>query len=69
MYSQTTISIVLVHKTCRRDFTNPIRVHLNVDNDFEHPPKKLQSSISPFNWKKDCMLCGESAEIDPCHPD
>ena len=66
---KTPISTVLVHKTCRRDFTNPKRAHLNVDNDFEHPLKKLRSIISPFNWKEDCMLCGESAEIDPRHPD
>ena len=63
---------VFVHKECRRDFTNPRR-HSSFNNpatEEELPPaKKLRSSMPPFDWKVNCMLCGSVAKNDPRHPE
>ena len=63
---------VYVHKECRRDFTNPRRSSScsNYATESELPPaKKLRSSVSPFDWKRNCVLCGNFAKFDPRHPE
>lgn len=62
---------VLVHKNCRRDFTNKRRsVRLSSTDGNEVPqPKRLRSSISSFNWKENCIFCGEFAKFDSRHPE
>ena len=63
---------VLVHAKCRRDFTDAKRSfsHCASDNPTSEPiVKKLWSNSLPFNWKEDCMLCGESAAYDSRHPE
>ena len=59
--SKTPIGKVLVHKNCRRDYTNPRRATSFRAIEEDEPPqaKKLRSSMSSFNWKENCMLCGE----------
>ena len=65
--STTTIGKVLVHKKCRRDFTDPKRL---LCRKLEEPcAKKLRSSLLPFTWKDDCMFCGKSAAVDTRHPE
>jgi hypothetical protein len=66
--SKTPISSVLVHQTCRRDFTDMKRTRKN-SVDYESPStKRLRSTMPSFKWKEDCMLCGKSAAIDVRHP-
>ena len=58
-----------MHTKCRRNLTDQKRVNSNVDAVEVPPSKRLRSSISPFNWKEDCMLCGKSAVVNTRHPD
>ena len=72
LISTTPMRTILVHKICRRDFTDVKRIHENVEleEDVKVPcTKRLRSSLLPFYWEKDCMLCGKSAETDPRHPE
>ena len=63
------IRTVLVHKKCRRDFTDQKRrAETNVEETEVPKAKRLCSSFSPFNWNAHCMLCGKSATIDTRHP-
>ena len=63
------IRTVLVHKKCRRDFTDQKRkAETNVEETEVPNAKRLRSSFSPFNWNAHCMLCGKSATIDTRHP-
>ena len=32
-------------------------------------PKKLRSSVLPYDWKKSRMLCGNLAQFDAHHPE
>ena len=55
---------VLVHAKCRRNFTDAKRTfsHCASNNTTSEPvSKKLRSDSLPFNWKKDCLLCGKTA--------
>jgi len=68
--SETPIGKVLVHKACCRDFTNRRRAScLTLEEDQLPQAKRLRSSTVSFNWKENCMLCGEKAEIDHRHPE
>ena len=59
-----------MHKTCRRDFTDVKRLHLTEEEDAKFQcVKTLRSSLLPFDWKKDCMLCGKAAGMDARHPE
>ena len=62
--SKKPIGQVLVHKNCRRDYTNPKRATSLRDEPPQ--PKRLRSSVS---WKENCMLCREKAKIDAQHPE
>ena len=62
------IRIVLVHKKCRRDFTDPkIGVGRNAEETEVPCAKRLRSGSFQFNWKEHCMLCGKPATIDTRH--
>ena len=69
--NKTPIDKILVHKNCRRDFTNHKRIiHCNDTKDDQFPQaKRLRSSDLSFIWKDNCMLCGEFAEFDSRHPE
>ena len=69
--SKAPIGNFLVHKNCRRDFTNQTRImRCNELEDDQLPQaKRLRSSEVPFNWKDSCMLCGEFAYFDSRHPE
>ena len=55
---------VLVHKECRRNFTDLKRGSNSRVTDAEVPcAKRLRSNQLPFNWKTDCMLCGQFARL------
>ena len=70
LMNTTPTKAILVHKTCRRDFTDAKRMHLNEEEDVTvQCAKRLRSRLVPFDWKKDCMLCGKSAEADARHPE
>ena len=58
LMSTTPTRAILVYKTCRRDFTDAKRIHLNEVEGVK--VQWLRSSLLPFDWKKDCMLCGKS---------
>ena len=63
---------VLVHAKCRRNFTDAKRTfsHCASNNTTSEPvSKKLRSDSLPFNWKKDCLLCGMTATFDHRHPE
>ena len=64
--SKTPIGKVLVHKNCHRDYTNQRRAtsFRTIEEDKLRQAKRLRSSMSSFNWKENCMLCGEKAKID-----
>ena len=52
----------LVHKECRRNFTDIKRGFNSRVTDIEAPCAKiLRSNQLLFNWKEDCMLCGQFA--------
>ena len=57
---------VLVHKSCRRDFT---RTYSSVEHENAPSAKKLRSGLLPFNWKKECVLCGSNTNFDTRHPE
>lgn len=62
---------VLVHKDCRRNFTDMKRkVTYRADeaSSFDTPNKRLRSSMEPFLWKEHCFLCGQAAKKDEKHP-
>ncbi len=62
--------MVLVHKECRRNFTDLKRGFNSVVTDVEVPcAKRLRSNQLLFNWKQDCMLCGQSAKLDSRYPE
>ena len=68
--NKTPQKTVLVHKKCRRNFTDLKRGFNNRVTDAEAPcAKRLRSNQQPFNWKEDCMLCGHSAIIDSRYPE
>ena len=66
--SQTPIGKVLVHKSCGRDYTNQRRVTCCSSVEEDQLPQAKSSLIS-FNWKENCMLCGEKAKVDARHPE
>ena len=69
LISKAPTRAILVHKTCWRDFTDAKRIHVDKEEEMEvQCIKRLRSSLLPFDWKKDCMLCGKSAETDKRHP-
>ena len=51
---------VLVHKKCRRDFTD-IKRSLQYSEVTTSKPKKIRSSMKPFSWKTCCFLCSKEA--------
>ena len=51
---------VLVHKKCRRDFTD-IKRSLQYSDVTASKPKKIRSSMKPFSWKTCCFLCSKEA--------
>ena len=70
LMSTTHTRAILVYKTCRRDFNDAKMIHLNeVEGVKVQCAIRLRSSLLPFDWKKDCMLCGKSAETDARHPE
>ena len=66
--SKKPIGQVLVHKNCCRDYTNPKRA-TSLREDEPPQAKRLRSSMSSFDWKENCMLCGKKAKIDARHPE
>ena len=61
---------VLVHKECRRNFTDIKRGFNSRVTDIEAPcAKRLRSNQLPFNWKEDCMICGQFAILDSRYPE
>jgi hypothetical protein len=58
-------SVVFVHASCRKAFTNPSRKSEQFDtpssqeNLCEQPKKKLRSMSSAFNWHVDCLFCSK----------
>ena len=66
------IAAVLVHKNCRRDFTDikrSLRITETTQDDRTPTSTKwLRSSIEPFNWKGHCFLCGKDTVQDKKNP-
>ena len=64
---------VYVHKRCRADYTRDpegdMRRATNKSKNTESGAKRLQSSLSSFDWIGDCFLCGKPAIIDAKRPD
>ena len=62
---------VFVHESCRRDFTNYLRLpdsgNTNLTN--ETFASKTRSSPNQLNWKEHCLYCGNEAHEDSRHPD
>ena len=69
--NKTPIGKILVHKNCCRDFATQRRtIHCNELEDDQLPQvKRLRSSELSFNWKDNCLLCGEFAKFDSRHPE
>ena len=67
--NKTPIRKILVHQNCGRDFTNQkMIVHCNeFKGELLPEAKRLRSSDLSFNWKDNCILCGEFAEFDSRH--
>ena len=62
---------ILVHKSCRRDFTDKKRSFRTneVTASDEPRPKLLRSSIGSYDFKSQCFLCGRSSTKDTKHPE
>ena len=63
----------LVHKNCKRDFTNPLRkssfsMQITKTNEGLHLALRSEDS-NEINWKTHCIFCGELIVIDKKHPD
>ena len=62
---------ILVHKDCRRDFTNAKRIKTTVTT----PPSvstsqpSLRLTNEQFDWKSKCFFCSKLAQIDGKHRD
>ena len=65
--SKTPIVRVLVHKSCRRNFTD--QKWRSVKYIAVPCARRLRSSSLSFNWKEDCMFCGKSVTVDSRHPE
>ena len=67
---------VLVHKGCRRDFTNPLRRSIELDQSSRNESSAIakmavlrRSDCQSFDWKSCCIFCGDVLVIDKKHPD
>ena len=63
-------SSVAIHAECRKQYTRPssIKAHKRkCDRPLFAPAsaKKMRSSESGFDFKRDCMFCGKYACVDP----
>ena len=64
---------VVVHKECRRNFTNARRSEVpsvstsNIKS--QSGANILRSSTAAFEWKENCVFCSEKAMADFRHPD
>ena len=64
---------LLVHKSCRRDFSNKRRSTLPEKETEDSLAKKkrltsLRSKTDAFHWKEHCLFCGNTVKFDPKHP-
>ena len=65
-------SPILVHKECRKDFTNARKKSIASDSSTSVPDIASQitrSHVSRFNWRQNCLFCGDRCNIDVKHPD
>ena len=55
---------LVVHKSCRLEYTNTKSIDLfeRKDGEFAAAPKRLLSSETTFDFQTDCVFCGKSAE-------
>ena len=66
---------VLVHKNCRRDFTNPWRSTDTIQQQKDNQENSIDEITlrsacrNNFNWKKNCFYCGEELIKHKKHPD
>ena len=58
---------VLVHSRCYRNIKRPGLKSLEMFDEMPNA-KKLRSSVAPYNWKNNCLLCVKSAIMDVRHP-
>ena len=71
LMTKSDASPILIHKDCRRDFTDikrSLKTNAPVAVEEDTPTKRLRSSIEPCNWKTQCFLCGKNAFIDKKNP-
>ena len=62
---------MVVHKECRRNFTNARRSEVPSVSTFvsECEANVLRSSTATFQWKENCVFCDEKVIADLRHPD
>ena len=64
---------VLVHKHCRRDYTNAKRIKSETGAGGSGTDagqiRRRSSSHAGFDWKSCCLFCGLPAVVDERHPD
>ena len=64
--------IIKLHKKCQRDVYNKNKKRTASSADLiaeKTKHKILRSSMDTFNWKQNCIFCGETCQKDIKHPD
>ena len=63
---------IYVHNPCRKVFTDPRKVsnaHNNSSASSDSASRITRSKVSKFDWKQNCLFCGEECPADEKHPD
>ena len=70
-YGEVPPGNVLVHGECRRVYIDRKRLKRNTSDTQPATPKKqkLRGSVTPFDWKVNCVFCCEVVKFDSRHPD
>ena len=58
---------LFTHIDCRKKFSKKRELEAITDNAGPSP-KKLRSTTQEFDWKSDCIFCGNTAKVDAKNP-
>lgn len=58
---------LFTHRDCRKKFSKKHDLEAITDNAAPSP-KKLRSTTQEFDWKTDCIFCGNTAIVDAKNP-
>ena len=65
--SKSTTGKTFIHNSCRRKYND--KRSLSQLSSVDSESKRLRSSVTTFNWREDCFICGDAAVKDVKHPE